>query len=218
MIRTLLIENFWWKVLSLGLATMLWFAFVDEPELVTSHSAPILYKNLPRDLEIGADVPEGVHLELRGPAGHLSPAALQELAVTLDLSGVQSPGERTFTVSGGTMQLPPDVALLRAVPSELRLRFDRLLSRDVPVQIRFAGPPADGYFVEKQEVKPDRLRIIGPENRVAAMGSAQTDAIDIGHVVGEMQFRVHAYLSDPQVRFEASPVVSVRITVRKIQD
>ena len=52
---------------SLVLAMLLWFAIVGEPELVTTHTVPILYRNLPPDLLIGSDAVDQVRVELRGP-------------------------------------------------------------------------------------------------------------------------------------------------------
>ena len=67
----LLTHNFGWKLGSLALAVLLWFAILGEPELVTTHTAPILYKNLPRGLLIGSDALDQVRVELRGPSGKL---------------------------------------------------------------------------------------------------------------------------------------------------
>lgn len=211
-----LFSNLHWKALSLAIALGLWFAVVREPELVTSQSVPIFYKNLPRDLEIGSDVPDRVHVEIRGPAGKLTPSSLSETAVLLDLSAVQSAGERTFPVTYASLNLPPGVTFLRAVPSQLRLRFDRILSKEVPVQVRIASPQPPGYRIVSEDIAPDRLTITGPANRVQEIESAQTDPVDLSGVVGTKEFRVHTYLSDPQVRFADSSLVTVRVTVEKI--
>lgn len=209
-------QNLGWKLLSLAIAAALWLAVVREPELVTSHSAPIFYKNPPKNLEIGSDVPDRVFLEIRGPSAKLTPQSMENTAVVLDLSSVQSPGERTFTVAQPSLTLPRGVSFLRAVPSQLRLRFDPVLSKEVAVQVRIASPQPQGYRVVRQEVHPEKLKIAGPENRVRALDSAQTDPIDLSAVVSRAEFRVHAYLTDPQVRFDSAPMVTVAVTVRKI--
>lgn len=208
-------HNLHWKLLSLLIASLLWFLVVREPELVTSRSVPIFYKNLDKDLEIGSDVLDRVHVEIRGPEGKLNSASLSDTAVILDLSPVQAPGERTFTMSDSSLNLPGGVTFLRAVPSQLRLRFDRTQSKEVPVQVRVSSPQPAGYRVVLQTVNPERLKIAGPENRVRQVESAQTDPIDLAGVISRADFRVHAYVSDPQVRFEGSSMVTVRVTVEK---
>ncbi len=213
----LITHNYQWKVLSLLIALGLWSVVVREPELVTSHSVPVFFKDLPKDLEIGSEVVDRVHIEIRGPSGKLSPSSLADTAVVLDLSGVRTPGERTFTVSDSSLNLPRGVTFLRAVPSQLRLRFDRILSKDVPVQVRIATPQPAGYTLIDQDIHPANLRITGPELRVRAITAAQTDPIDLSGVISNAEFHVHAYVSDPQVRFEGPSLVTLRVQVEKIR-
>jgi hypothetical protein len=200
-------------VLSLAIAFVLWVFVVGQPEMVTSQPALVFFKNLPRDLELGSDVPDRVHVELRGPAGKLTATRLAETAVLLDLASVRAPGERTFTIGSGSLNLPPDVTFLRAVPSQLRLRFDRAMSKEIPVQVRTTGK--DGLEIVKQEIVPPVLKITGPDHHVEPIDSAQTDPIDLSSVSNEGEFSVHAYVADPQVRFDSSPVVTVKVWVRR---
>lgn len=210
-------DNFGWKVGSLAVAVGLWIAMLGEPELVTTHTAPILYKGLPQGLVIGSDALDSVRVELRGEASQLSADRLAEMAVLLDLSDVKGPGERTFTLSDGDFHLPRGVTFLRSVPSQLRVRLARLVSRDVPVTIRvFASPPA-GYHVARMEAVPAELRITGPQTRVEATTAAETDAINLSGVTSYSEIKASAFLADPQVRFEASPVVTVKVFVEKNQ-
>src|SRR5580658_1425942 len=213
----LITRNFGWKLGSLALAVLLWFAILGEPELVTTHTTPILYKSLPQGLLIGSDALDQVRVELRGPSGKLTPDRLAEMAVMLDLSDVKGPGERTFTLSNSDFYLPQGVAFLRSVPSQLRVRFARLVSREVPVNIRIYAPPPAGYRVAHQESVPDTLRIAGPEGRVATVTGAETDAIDLSGTTANREIRVNAVISDPQGGFEVSPVVSVKLTIEKSQ-
>ncbi len=206
-------KNLPWYALSLGIAFVLWVFVVGQPEMVTSQPAMIFFKNLPRDLEVGSGYPDRVHIELRGPAGKLTAAGVADTAVLLDLASVRAPGERTFTIGPGSLTLPPGVTFLRAVPSQLRLRFDRLMSKEVPVQVRTTG--VQGLDIVRQEIVPERLKVSGPEGHVREVDSAQTDPIDLSGVSDEGQFSVHAYLADPQVRFDASPEVTVRVWVKR---
>ena len=211
----LITRNLAWKLGSLALAVLLWFAILGEPELVTTHTAPILYKNLPQGLLIGIDALDQVRVELRGPSGKLSPDRLAEMAVLLDLADVKGPGERTFTLSDTDFHLPQGVTFLRSVPSQLRVRTAKLATREVPVIVRISAPPPAGYRVIREETVPDRLRIAGPETRVSSVSSAETDAIDLSGVRANTVIKSNAFVSDPQVRFEVSPVVTVKVTIEK---
>ena len=213
--RHIFLDRLGWKLLSVVVATLLWFSVVDEQSLVTSQPVPVFYAHLSKDFEIGSEVTDRVRLEVRGPARKLTAASLAGTAVRIDLAGVAQAGEQTFTISTTNIDLPDGVVFLRAVPSQLRLRFDRHATRDVPVEVRLAGAPPPGYRIAREEIKPETLRIGGPENNVEHVAVAQTDAIDISKVTGQAQFRANTYVADPQVRFESPPVVAVKIWMEK---
>ena len=212
----LIFENIGWKLLSLAAAATIWAMVATEPELSTFASAPVEYKNLPNDLEIGSTPLTSVLLELRGPSGQLGGTAEASLhpQVILDMSAAV-PGERTFTVGDGAVKLPRGVRLVRAVPSQVRLDFEKHADASVPVTVRVIGEGHDGYFVASQNVQPSRLEIVGPASHVARVTQAVTDAVDVSQVVGTSEFRVSAFLNDPYVRFQGSPQVEVSITMKK---
>jgi YbbR domain-containing protein len=208
-------HNFGWKLASLLLAILLWVAVVGQPELVTIQAVPVLYRNLPQGLLVLSDAPDSVRAELRGPTGTITTASLAEVFASLDLSGVTGPGEQTFTLSSAEFSLPQGVTFLRAVPSQLRLRFDRSMVREVPVNIRLQGVPPAGFRIAGQQITPGQLRISGPEGQVTAIGSAETDAIDVSHITQTTDVKVNAFVANARVQFESPPVVTVRLTVDK---
>ena len=210
-----LTHNAGWKLGALLLAILLWLATAVEPELVTTHAVPILYKDLKPDLLIGSDAADLVRVELRGPASKISPASLADMSILLDLASVSGPGQRTFTLSGSDLHLPPGVAFLRAVPSQIRLGFARRVSKEVGVAIQIGAPPPPGYRVVAQQVTPDKIAITGPEQRVAAITSAQTDAIDLSRTTTTTEIKANVFVADSQVSLEDSPTVTVRVEIER---
>jgi hypothetical protein len=213
MMRRWVPKNLGWKLGSLLLAILLWLAFSATPDIVTTHTAPILYRNLAPSLLVTGDTPESIHIELRGPAGQLSAGSLADTVALFDLASVSGPGERTFTISDANLNLPRNVSFLRAVPSQLRLRFARLLTRDVPVEIRFAGALPPGRRLVSKTSTPDTLRIAGSEPQVLSVQNVETDAIDLNTVTQSGEYQVNTFVSNPQVRFESSPIVTIQLAV-----
>ena len=212
-ISHLITRHFWWKVLSLALAIALWVTVVGEPDLGTMQSVPVLYNNLPRSLVLLSDSVPSVQLELRGPARQLTRDQLAPAAIMLDLSGVKAPGEQTFTISRTDLAIPADVDFLRAVPSQLRLRFDRYVTKEVPVDVRLSGAVANGFHIAGTKSSPDLLRVSGPETRVVPVRTAETDPVDVSGLKESVEVRINTYVADPRVQFESPSVVSVRIDV-----
>ena len=215
MIRTLT-ENLWWKLLSIVVAFVLWARFSAQTELGTSIPVAVQYRNLPPNLEITDPVAiDRVYMNLVGPTGSLTPSSLSSTAVLVDLKGINRPGERTFSLSESNVQLPTGVHLLKVIPSQLHLRFETRVSKDVPVEPYFLSSVPAGYRVVSQQVVPDRVRITGPQSRVAAIASLRSDPIDLSGTYGDAEFRISPGVSDPTVHLEPPSTVVVRVKLEK---
>ncbi|SPE42516.1 YbbR family protein [Candidatus Sulfopaludibacter sp. SbA3] len=207
-------KNLGWKLLSVAMAVVLWALVASEPELSTFATVQLAYRNLPDDLEIASEPVPSIVLELRG-----SSAVLRGMtdggvhpAVVLEMSSVL-PGERTFTIGDGNVKLSRGVRLVRTIPSQVRFVFERRLMRQIPVMVRFNGEGSHGYDIASQRVDPPQLTV--PASHVARITGALTDPVDVSNVVGSSEFRSNAYVSDPYVRFQSSPQVTVTVTMRK---
>ncbi|HEX5228282.1 MAG TPA: CdaR family protein [Bryobacteraceae bacterium] len=200
-----------WKLLSVLIAIMLWVAIAREPEVATSLSVPVDFKNMRDDLDISGPLPDRVRLELRGASGRLTRENLSAVAVVLDLSDAE-PGDRTYTVRSRNLNLPSGVAFYRAVPSQLTLHFDGLVVKDEPVQAIFVNKPAD-YRIASQVSNPSTVRIRGAQDRVNAIGQIKTDPLDLSLVESEKVFHTHLNIGDPQVRL-VDPAVDITVEVK----
>lgn len=206
-----LVSNLGWKLLSLALAVVLWLTFASAPEVATSLAVPIEFQHIPAGLEIVSNLPERVQLQVQGAASKLESLSLSAISVVLNLSDVRSPGQRTFTLDSHNVRLPLGVRLIRAVPGQLRVEFERGTSIEVPVRVRFSQPPPHGYHVRRFEVHPARLTVRGPESHVRRVEYAETDPIELEPKAGPQEHRVNAFVREPQVRFATLPLVRVKV-------
>ncbi|HWR51031.1 MAG TPA: CdaR family protein [Bryobacteraceae bacterium] len=210
-------HNFGWRVFALVIAIVLWATFVGSPELTTSVSAPVEYRNMPRGMEISSEAPERVYLEVQGPSARLNSFDLSNITVVFDLRSVNRTGDHTLTIESNNVDLQPGLTLVRAIPAQIRLRFERRVDADIPVRARLSGSPHAGYKVVRQEVNPPSLRIVGPESHVREVEYAETDPIDIANVLGTQSFQVQTFVRNPYVRLVSPPAVRVTVTVEKVQ-
>jgi len=213
--RRMLTQNLGWKLLSLLLAFALWATVGRVTETVTTVAARVQYKNLADGLAISSGLPDEVTLELRGPSRRLQQADQSTVSVILDFAHIQGPGERTVNISSSNTSLPLGVAFSRAIPAQIRLRFDRILDRDIPVEAQYSGALPDGYQILRTELRPPLLRVRGPESHVAGVAILQTDPIDLTGIVGERWGQVHVWTGDPQVQPAQQHAVAYRVIVQK---
>jgi hypothetical protein len=199
-------RNWGWKLAALAASTVAWLTFSGSRELSASISAPVQYRNLPRNLDISSEMVEQVHLSLRGPAARLSRVSPESVPVVIDLSGVTAAGERTFPIDEKTVTVPPGIEVDRIVPSQIRLTLEVRTKRQVPVLVRYSRPVTLGV-----EVIPPALEIVGPESHVDRIDQVQTDPVDPGTLAARGEIQTQAFTGDPQVRFGGSSVVRLRI-------
>ena len=208
-------HHFWWKLLAAVVALALWAVIASQPELESFARVPLEFRNLPEGLEISSSVVDSVYVEVRGPSAELSSMTeAKRPAVVLDMSNA-TPGERTFAIAGPAVVMPRNMHLVRAVPSQVRLRFEQRVSRNVPVRVRFADDAPPGYQVARYTVSPKEARITGPESHVSRVVEVVTDPVTLSSVVGSAESRVNAFVEDVYVRFQSSPQVTVTVTMKK---
>ncbi len=205
-------RNLGWKFASLAISFLLWFAINGANDLTESVSAPVQYRNIPQNLEIGSDLVEQVHLILRGPSLLLSRASTNPSPVVIDLAESKGPGEKTFAVTAANVRLPGGVMLEKALPGQIRLRLEGRSQKTVPVHVRLDHLPV-GMEATVDEVTPSSLTIVGPENRVRSIEVVETDPVDVRAMAPGGHARTSAYAADPRVSFTTSPSVSVRISL-----
>jgi YbbR domain-containing protein len=215
MIR-LITENFGLKLLSLVVAVLLYLATVGEGQITTAVAVPVQYRSIPPSMEIGSELVDSAYIELRGSAERLSGGSLANAVVILDLSEQIRAGERTYSITSDNVKLPPGVAFLRAIPSQIRLRLEPRVSRELPVVVRYSNRMPDGYSIKSQQVEPSTVKVVGPEGRVNALDRVQTDPIDLTASEGEMTYRVHPFAGDPMVRLDRSDLlITVKVLLEK---
>ena len=212
--KTFLTQNLGWKLLSLAAAVLIWISVAGEPELATFVSAHVEYKNLSPAVEINSDVVETVYLEVRGPSEALRlPELPRGSAVILDMAGID-PGQHTFTIDSTDVRLPRSVQLVRAIPAQIRMNLEHRATRTVPVEVTFADSLPPDLQVVEAAAEPRALAITGPASRVARVASVHTDPLAVQPEAGTTSYRAEAYVDDARVRFQDSPQVTVRVTVK----
>lgn len=215
-IKRVVTANLGAKILSVAIASLLWIAIVGEHELATAIDVPVEFRNFPKSYEVSSGSVNRVNLLIRGPSGKMNDSFLKDVTVVVDLEGVRRPGDWTFNLDTRAIHVPVGLALERAIPSQLRMRFEERFARDVPVLLRYAGNPMPGYRIASQEVSPQFLRVVGPRSRVEQLQSVDTDPIDLNGIISETETRVSTFVGDPQLRIDGNSMVRVRLVMERI--
>ena len=212
--RQLFTRNVGLKLLALALAVGLWLVSSSDEQFASFVSVPVEYKGLPRDLEISSDVVSSVHLEVAGTENVLGRLAGSRPLVIIDFRRVTSPGERTFPIDSANIRLPRGISLVKSVPSQLRFRFEKRFSKEVPVEVHWSGTLPEGYQQENVEIIPPTLPIVGPLSQVEATPRVVTDTVDLSEITGDVEYSLNVFVNNPRVRLAQPKKVIVKINVR----
>jgi YbbR domain-containing protein len=210
------VHNFSFKLMSLIFATALWFMISrDDRPAELAVRAPIVFQNVPSELEISSEsVPEAL-IRVRGPERVIRQLRSNDVQAVLDLSGSKAEA-RTFDLTAQQVDHPRDVSVVQVVPSQLRLSFDTRLSREVEVHPRVTGNFASGDQIVRIDADPPRITISGPRHHVEKIDAAITDPIDASGTLGSAVFTTNAYVADPLVQVAQGTSIRVTVVVEKL--
>jgi len=208
------LHNFWLKVLSVLMATALWFLISpDQQPAEVAIRAPIVFQHVPPQLEISSESIPEAQIRVRGPEQVIRHLQANDIHAEIDLADVK-PGERTYDLTSQRVRHPSDVTVVQVVPSQLHLAFDSRLTRDVEIHPRVVGDFADDEY--KAEADPAHVTITGPRNHVEKIESATTDPIDAKGTRGRAVFTTNVYVADPLVQVVQTTSIRVTVIVQKL--
>ena len=150
------LHNFGIKLLSLALAVGLWLAVASDPPAEVAVDVPIVFRNIPENLEISSENVPRAQIRVRGPQRVVRRLQPADIYAEIDLSGMK-PGERTFDLTAQQVHQPRELEVVQVVPNQFHLMFDTRLTRQVPVRPRAFGNFAAGYQIGRLEAEPSTI-------------------------------------------------------------
>ena len=210
------VHNFGLKFLSLLMATGMWFKISrDEQPAEVAVRVPIVFENVPPQLEISSESIPETQIRVRGPERTIRQLKTNEVQAEIDLAGAKN-GDRTFDLTSRQVRHPRDIEVVQIVPSQLHLSFDTRLTRQVEVHPRVTGVFATGEQIVKVIADPPRITITGPRHHVETVDAAITDPIDATGTLGSAVFTANVYVPDPLVQVEQDTSIRVTVIVQKV--
>ena len=213
LVRKIFLEDWSLKLLSLAIALVLWLVVTGQNQPVTAHVNVQLNFIRPQSLEISNDPPRTVDVMLTGSRNKLDDLTTLDLVATVDISD-QRAGERVLRLADkARIQLPQGVKVDGYQPSAIPVRLEPIIERQVVVEPKLEGKPANGY--EVYGVRPSKGSVIlrGPESRVLAVEKVITEGVWLeGHKESFTARNVAIDVSDPKIDL-VDPVVNVNVDI-----
>jgi YbbR domain-containing protein len=213
--RHYVLHNFNLKLLSVLLATFLWFTISrGEQPAVVAIRVPIEFQHLPEGLEISSqNIPEA-QIRVQGPERVVGQLRSTDVRAEIDIAGAQ-PGDRTFDLTAQQVHTPQGLSAEQVVPGQVHLSFDTRMTKDVEIHPRVIGEFLPGEQIAKLLVDPQRITITGPKHHVEMVDAATTDPVDVSGTTNMATFVTTVFVSDPLVQVVKPTPVRVTVVMEK---
>ncbi len=112
-----------------------------------------------------------VNVRLSGKRRELAAINTDEVRVEVDISQIKAAG--TYTLSYRVILPSNDISVAHRDPNALSVRIDKIITKTVPVRVKFEGDIADGYMAGEIATVPSSLSVMGLAEEIDRISYAQ---------------------------------------------
>jgi hypothetical protein len=213
-VRAALFDNLTLKLFSLILAISL-FALLRGQQERQQRTIPVaVILRLPpesSERELMTPIPANVHVTLRGTTRAIDQLISSGVPpIEVDLRG----GTKDLLVfDPKMMNLPREVDVAIIDPPSIRLDWQSVVSRRIPLQASITGTPAAGYGVKGEpEVEPQFVNLRGPLGLIEVMQFLRLAAFDVSGL-SEGVHKRRVALDPPPTRVAVQGPMNALVTV-----
>jgi YbbR domain-containing protein len=205
-------QHFGLKILSLGLAIMLWVVIAGEETVERGLRVPLEFQQFPAGLELQTEAPSLVDVRVRGASGTLSRMGPGDIVAVLDLRSAR-PGQRLYQLTPEQVRVPFGVQVVQVTPPTVALVFEQSASKLVPVTPAIEGNPAPGFVIGKPSTQPATVEVIGPQSAVERVTEALTEPVLVAGATQNVIESVTVGFENPSLRLKNPRAAVVTVPV-----
>lgn len=171
-------ENAGLRLVSLGLAIVLWFVAQGEQTYQATVVAPVKYV-MPEDLVLINDAAPPEQVVIRASGSRASLRSLQEQLRDSPARFVvnvedAAPGRTVHSFRKLPAGVGQDVTIVTISPAEVELTFDEVGRRTLPVLLRTRGKLPSGFVEAARSLQPPEVTLSGAASELADLEFIQT--------------------------------------------
>lgn len=203
-------------LVGLLLAGLVWYGNArDRRERISERQieAPVILVNKPTEMVITSEVPRSLTLRLRGPLKRLRELTTEQVGVVLDLRGA-SEGVSDIPVETRNVVTPSTIEVVAASPSQVPLKFERLVHKKLPIRPKLVGEPAVGKSVASVITEPPMALVTGPKDQVEKLQAVATDPVYLDGTDGPVETLVAVRSPHPLIRIVEPLAVRVVVSLQ----
>jgi YbbR domain-containing protein len=177
--RKLFFENIGLKISAVMISVVLWFFVTSRGQSEISLEVPLEFKSIPAELGIMSTSAKTVTVTVRGQERAVKNLKPADIRVSVDL-GKGKKGEEEYQITKDDIKLPYyAMSVTNVSPSSVKVIFDQMVSRTVPVQPSLTGTPEKGIIINAISVEPETVMIRGPQSEIRKIDILKTEVMNI---------------------------------------
>ena len=212
-------DNLGFKLLAIFLGFSVWFFVSSERTVNKIMDVRVEIVNKPAYLEIANEYPKTVSVQVR--AREDEQTILYKARVDLASS---HKGENIILLTADNFDAPSSIEIVSIRPSTLAVVLEPLVTRSVPVSVRYTGKADPNFEVKSTRVIPEEVTLSGPLSQVNSVDEIVTQTVDISDARETVERDLNLIMENPflDVRFEnkvrAAVIIEEKRTVRLFRD
>ncbi len=206
-------RNWGLKLLSFGLAYMLWVFVVSQAAIPKDIEVAITFE-VDDQMMVVDHSPQKIRLRLTGDSQSHLRTDPERVHASIDLHGMQ-PGTHSVTMQRSFIREVYGGLDIDIFDNTIEVTLERKQDRDIRVHVVHHNPPREGYRLVSAKSQPPVIQISGPESVVSALEEIKTESVDLDG--RRRSFSKELALAAPgQGTRLSQPTVKVRFEIEEI--
>lgn len=194
--------------------TGIWTSFSKGMEILAEQYVPIEFITPDQKMEIISSSASKVKLLISGASPLIKTIKPEQLNVKLNLS--QSVvGSNKLIISQKNVQLPPGIRLREIVPSQLEVKLDTLIEKELPVQPHWVGKLPKGLIMKDAIPIPETITVTGGGLALKNVSTIFTEAILLDNLTQSETIATALVLDPPSIKLSGEDEVRIQCVISK---
>lgn len=214
-VKNLFLRNWELKLISFGLALLIWITFIPEEKIFTEKTltVPLEIYNIPSEMVLMEKPPSTIDVKIRAPQrlmGQINPAQVHAI-LNLESATVD---QQEYRIDKSMISIPVGAEVKEFYPSQVQLRLERTKVLNLEVVPNLTGELREGLKLEKIEVIPSNIPVKGPVSIINESLKLRTYPFDISQLSQSAETELNVILPSPELTLTPSDtMVKVRIII-----
>lgn len=187
------------RIFALIMAIMLW-SFVmgeEKPIKTVERTIPVQINNLSvleeKNLLLIEPKDAKIDIEIKGKRNTLNKLTDKDILATVDFKDCEE-GTMKLPVN---IEVPPGITLVGSKPKEISFRFEKMISKEVVVELETTGELPKGYTLGDSKIVPQSLYVEGARSWIESIDRAVVN-IDLNNRTDDISVNTPIQLLDAE--------------------